>query len=290
LVINHRQPKSLEPDDLQGLQLMANQAAIAIEKARLHREELKAKAFEKELEIGRQIQLSLLPAAPPAVPGWEFAAHYRSAQEVGGDFYDCIALPGGDLNLGLTIADVTGKGIPAALFMSRAHTMIRTAALSGLGPAKVLEQSNTLLCADRRAEMLVTAFYGVLETRSGRLTYANAGHFRPLWLAAGESACRDLPSHGLLLGAIPGIQMAEFHVDLAPGDLLVFYTDGVTEAMAADRSFFGETRLKQVVAAHAASSAEAVAGAIIDAVEAFAGEASLPDDLTLLVVRRLPGG
>jgi sigma-B regulation protein RsbU (phosphoserine phosphatase) len=208
---------------------------------------------------------------------------------VGGDFYDYIALPGEGLELGLTIADVTGKGIPAALFMSRAHTLIRTAALSGLLPAKVMEQANTLISADQRSEMLVTAFYGALETRTGRFTYANAGHPRPLWLPAGEAESRDLPSHGLLLGAIPGMQTDEYHVDLAPGDLLVLYTDGVTEAMAADGSFFGENRLKQVVAAHATASAEDMCTAILAAVEAFSGEVSLSDDLTLLIVRRVPG-
>lgn len=286
LVINHRQPKLLPDEDLRGLQLMANQAAIAIEKARLQEEEVRMQAMEKELEIGREIQLSLLPEEPPVVSGWEFAAYYQAAREVGGDFYGFFALPGGSHRLGITIADVTGKGVPAALFMARTNAMIRSAALGGLRPSSVLRQVNDLILDDSRAELLVTAFYAVLEPKTGELLYANAGHSRPLWLPNGATEAQELPSRGLLLGAFAGIEPEQYRTDLARGDLLVLYTDGVTEAMNASLDLFGEERLAAVVAANSGASAQQVLEAIVDAVRAFAGEVAQSDDLTLLIARR----
>jgi serine phosphatase RsbU (regulator of sigma subunit) len=288
LVVNQRQPRILRDEELSTLQLMANQAAIAIEKARLHSEEVKMQALERELEIGRQIQLSLLPDAPPVVPGWEFAAFYQAAREVGGDFYDFFSLPTQPERQGLVIADVTGKGVPAALFMARAGTMIRSTALTGLSPAAVLGQANDLMLEDRKAELFVTAFYGLLETDSGRLVYANAGHSRPLLLPAGKGACQELPTGGILLGAFQGIELEEGQVDVAPGDLLVFYTDGVSEAMDTQRRFFGEERLRAVIAANAGASAQEVLEAVVDAVSAFSNGAAQSDDLTLCVIRRCP--
>ena len=288
LVVNQRQPRGFQDEELSTLQLMANQAAIAIEKARLHAEEVKVQAMERELEIGQQIQLSLLPDAPPVVPGWEFAAFYQAAREVGGDFYDFFSLQSQPQKQGLVIADVTGKGVPAALFMARAETMIRSTALSGLSPSVVLQQANDLMLEDRKAELFVTAFYGLLDTDRGRLIYANAGHSRPLWLPAAKGTCQELLAGGILLGAFQGIELEEAQIDVGPGDLLVFYTDGVTEAMNGDREFFGEERLRSIVDASAGASAQEVLEAIVDAVSVFSRGAAQSDDLTLFVIRRCP--
>lgn len=281
LVVNQRQPRLLREEELREVQLMANQAAIAIEKARLHSEEVKVQALERELEIGRQIQLSLLPDAPPEVSGWEFAAYYRAAREVGGDFYDFFSLPNHPEKQGVVIADVTGKGVPAALFMARAGSVIRTTALTGLRPSA--NQNDEIA-----AELFVTTFYGLLETDTGRLVYANAGHSRPLWLPAESNACRELPTGGILVGAFPGIRLDEGQIDVAPGDLLVFYTDGITEAMDADREFFGEERLRAVIDANAGASAQEALEAIVEAVSNFGNGAAQSDDLTLCVIRRCP--
>ncbi len=288
LVVNQRQPRSLHDEELSTLQLMANQAAIAIEKARLHDEEVKARTMERELEIGQQIQLSLLPEAPPVVPNWEFAAFYQAAREVGGDFYDFFSLPSQPGHLGLVIADVTGKGVPAALFMARAQTMIRSTAQTGRNPSVVLEQANDLMLDDREAELFVTVFYGLLDTDSGHLVYANAGHSRPLWLPAAADRCQELLAGGILLGAFQGIELEEGEIDVERGDLVVFYTDGVTEAMNADREFFGEERLRSIVDASAGASAQEVLEAIVDAVSTFSRGVAQSDDLTLFVVRRCP--
>jgi sigma-B regulation protein RsbU (phosphoserine phosphatase) len=286
LMVHQRQPRLLDEKDLHYLRLMANQAAVAIEKTRLHREEIKVQTLEKELAIGRQIQLGLLPSAPPVVPGWEFATHYEAAREVGGDFYDFFDLPGDGDRMGLAIADVTGKGVPAALFMARSSTVIRSTGLQAGSPSTVLAQVNDLLHKDRPSELLLTASYAVLDTRHGRLVYANGGHCRPLWFQASTGQLHELDSQGFILGAFRGIAFEQREIDVEPGDLLVFYTDGVTESMDADHQIFGEDRLWDVIAANAGSSAQAVLDAIVDAVQDFAGSIAQSDDLTLFVVRR----
>jgi sigma-B regulation protein RsbU (phosphoserine phosphatase) len=290
LVVNQRQPRLLEEDDMHCLQLMANQAALAIEKARLHEEEIRARAMEKELEVGRQIQLSMLPAATPAVPGWEFAAYYRAAREVGGDFYDFFQLPDAPGRLGMIIADVTGKGVPAALFMARTSKVIQTIGLQSGSPMDTLRQTNRSIARDRGSHLLLSALYAVLDTGNGRLTYSNAGHCRPLWLQSDTGQVVELDARGIILGAVTDTYLEEDDLDLQPGDLLVFYSDGVTEAMNAQRDLFGEERLEALLAANRGRSAQQVLEAVVDAVQAFGGDQPQSDDLTLIVVRRSESG
>ncbi|MGD8626140.1 MAG: SpoIIE family protein phosphatase [Anaerolineae bacterium] len=290
LVIDQRQPRCLEGDDLHTLCLMANQAAIAIEKARLHHQEVKSHAMEKELEVGRQIQLSLLPTAPPSVPGWEFACFYRGAREVSGDFYDFFPLPQEKGKLGTIIADVTGKGVPAALFMARSSAIIRSTCLQGSSPAAALMQANDLILQDRPLELFLTALYAVLEVESGRLTYANGGHVRPLWLRAATGEIRELDAQGVALAAFAGAKIQERQVRLAPGDMLVLYTDGVTEARQAGGQMFGLERLQAVLAANAGRRAGEIQEAIVAAVQAFEDGSPKTDDLTLVIIRRQPSG
>jgi sigma-B regulation protein RsbU (phosphoserine phosphatase) len=290
LVIDQRQPRLLEGDDLHTLRLMSNQAAIAIEKARLHREEIKSQAMEKELEVGRQIQLSLLPTAPPSVPGWEFAAFYHGAREVSGDFYDFFPLPHQKGKMGTIIADVTGKGVPAALFMARSSAVIRGACLQVCSPAAALMQANELILQDRPVELFLTILYAVLDIESGQVTYANGGHVRPLWLRASTGEVGELDARGVALAAFSGATIEECQVELAPGDVLVLYTDGVTEARQTGNEMFGLERLQAVVASHAGRSAQEIQAAIVEAVYAFEDGIPQSDDLTLIVIRRLPPG
>lgn len=295
LVIDQRQPRLLEKGDMRCLQLMANQAAIAIETARLHTEEIRMQAMEKELEVGRQIQLSLLPQAPPAVQGWEFAAAYEAAREVGGDFYDFFQAPPGSHQLGMVIADVIGKGVPAALLMAQASTTIRSTAQLNPGPASTLEQVNQLLFQYRRPANMFTALYAVLDTKTGRLVYANAGHCRPLWVHAKTGQVSELATRGIILGALDSLELKAYDIEIEegqihvePGDLLVFFSDGVTEAMNAKRRMFGNRRLRSTVTANARASAQEMLDAIVDAVQAFTGSIPHSDDFTLFVARRSP--
>ena len=158
-----------------------------------------------ELAVGQEIQLSLLPKTCPEVPGWEFAASYSAARIVGGDFYDFCELADKPPRLGLVIADVAGKGVPAALFMALSRTIIRTTAFSGRSPASALMRANQLILKDSQAEMFLTAVYAVLELDTGRLIYANAGHNRPLWRHAADGTVTELDQRGIVLGAFEEI-------------------------------------------------------------------------------------
>jgi sigma-B regulation protein RsbU (phosphoserine phosphatase) len=288
LMIDARQPRLLDVDELRFLSLMANQAAMAIEKARLHREEIERQRLEQELAIGRQIQLGLLPKDCPVVPGWEFAAVYQAARQVGGDFYDFPELPGQPGRLGLVIADVADKGVPAALMMALSRAMVRTAAADGRSPSAALGLANELILKHSHTDLFVSVFYATLDTHSGRLTYANAGHNRPLWLQSGSGEIQELAAQGIVLGILKDIELEEREIDVAPGDVLVFHTDGVTEAMDIVGQQFGEERLRAAVAATPNASAQQIISAVVDAVRTFTGDASQSDDLTLLVVRRRP--
>jgi serine phosphatase RsbU (regulator of sigma subunit) len=286
LMINTRQPRLLDEDEVRFLSLMANQAAIAIEKARLHREEIARQRLEQELAIGRQIQLGLLPKDCPVVPGWEFAAVYQAARQVGGDFYDFPELPGQPGRVGLVIADVADKGVPAALMMALSRTMVRTAAANGRSPSAALSLANELILKHSHTDLFVSAFYATLDIHSGRLTYANAGHNRPLWLQISSGEILELAARGIVLGILEDIELEEREIDVSPGDVLVFHTDGVTEAMDIVGQQFGEERLRAAVAATPNASAQEIIAAVVDAVKAFTGDAPQSDDLTLLVVKR----
>lgn len=286
LLVSSRQPRTLDGNEMRLLRLLANQAAMAIEKARLHQEEVKGQGLERELAVAKQIQLSLLPQAAPVVPGWEFVAFYQPARSVGGDFYDFFMLPGDPGSLGLVIADVAGKGMPAALFMALGRTTVRTAALGGRSPSAALERANEWILNDSWTELFLTAFYAALDTRSGRLVYARAGHNPPLWLRAVTGESEELTASGIALGMFGGITLQERGIDIMPGDLLVLYTDGVTEAMDASGQPFGEERLRRLVTAQAGVGAQQALAAVVEAVEAHTGGVPLSDDITLLVVKR----
>jgi sigma-B regulation protein RsbU (phosphoserine phosphatase) len=286
LVLDTRQPRLLDDDEVRFLRLIANQAAIAIEKARLYQAELQRQQFEHELDVGRQIQLGLLPRSCPTVPGWECAAIYEPARQVGGDFYDFFNLPGKPPRQGIVIADVATKGVPAALFMALSRTMIRTTALSGRSPAAALARANDLIRQDSRSDLFVSAFYGILDPDTGRLVYANAGHTRPLWLQAATGQVSELEGRGIVLGILPAIGIEEREVQIAPGDLLILYTDGVTEAADADDRLFGVQRLREIVTSFRSAAAQEVLVAILDAVRSYAGRAPAADDLTLVVIKR----
>jgi len=286
LVIDSRKPRLLDEHEVRLLRLMGAQAAIAIEKARLHQEELKGQALENELAVAREIQLSLLPKHLPSVPDWEFASFYEAARQVGGDFYDFFDLPGEHRQLGVVVADVAGKGVPAALLMALSRTVIRARAMGGESPSAVLAQANELIGADSDSGLFLTAFYAALDTESGRMVYARAGHNPPLRVRAEGSDVQELKAQGTVLGVFDEIDLEERAIDVAPGDLLVLYTDGVTEAMDEQNRLFGEARLRELLAANHGASAAQVLQSVVDAVREHAGQVAQSDDLTLLVVKR----
>lgn len=240
----------------------------------------------QELISAGKIQASILPDEPPRLPGWELSASLRSARETSGDFYDFIPLANG--NLGIVIADVTDKGIGAALFMALSNTLVRTyAAQYPALPAFALGQVNRRILTDTRGTMFVTLFYGVLEPDTGRLRYVNAGHNPPLLVSSQKGKPIDrLQGTGMALGVMEDATWQQKVTKFIPGDTLVLYTDGVTEAQDRVGNFFGERRLQDVVKNQRSCSAYEVQEAIFDEVQRFSRQAPLYDDMTLVVVRR----
>jgi serine phosphatase RsbU (regulator of sigma subunit) len=266
----------------------ADQVAIAVHNMLLLRRTDEALTRKMaEISVGREIQLSLLPKTLPVVPGWEFAAVYQAARTVGGDFYDFCDLPGSPPRLGIVIADVADKGVPAALFMALSRTIIRSVALSGRGPSAVLTRANQLILGDSQAELFLTAIYTIIETSTGRIMYCNAGHNRPMIYRAKTGTLSELTQRGIILGAFEEITLHDDRLDLDAGDVLLLYTDGITDALNAEGEDFGEQRLQQVVAAHARGSAEEILWAITGALSGFIGETEQADDVTSVVVKRV---
>jgi sigma-B regulation protein RsbU (phosphoserine phosphatase) len=250
-------------------------------------DEVKRLRLQEEMAIGQKIQLSLLPESCPDIPGWSFVASYQAARQVSGDLYDFIPDPNNPDVLHLVIADVTGKGVPAALFMAVCRTIIRTEAQNGRSPADLLIRTNQQLMQEKRSLPFLSVFFGSLHLKTGRLVYAVGGHDRPYWLRAGDGTIRQLAGQGMLLGAFPAIRLDECEVTLAPGDSLVLYTDGVTEARS-EADLFDEARLEAVLAGCLSASAGQIAQGILDAVNEFTGSLPQSDDMTLVVIQRAP--
>ena len=275
---------------------ISQQAALAIQNDRLQYEMLARERLEQEFQLARQIQRTFLPHHLPDLPGWSLDVLWRTAREVGGDFYDIFDLPDG--RLGLVMADVADKGMPAALFMVLARTLVRATVQGIASPGEVLARVNDVLVPDAHQGMFITLVYAVLDLKTGELVYANAGHNPPLLLRNRSLTIEQLEKSGMALGVLDGNQMDERTVQLEPGDYLVFYTDGVTEAFSPEGDMYGDERLEATIRGEADwvmdLKAEATAGtagemleAIDDSVCVFVGDSLPYDDLTLMVVRRL---
>ena len=272
--------------DLELLTAIASHAAAAIDNARLYRIAVEQGRMERELQVAREVQSSLIPNATPAMPGWEFAARWQPARRVAGDFYDFVPIGDG---LGVVIADVSDKGMPAALFMALSRSIIRASLAHTHTLAESIAQANRLVCADAANGMFVTLFCAQLDPGSGDVRYVNAGHNQPLACRAGSGECVKLGNSGMALGFFAGAEFAQRTVHLEPGDFVVLYTDGVTEALDAAGQEFGEERLRRLLLDHRAASAEDIASALERAVAAFAGAATPSDDVTFVIAKRLYG-
>ncbi|HYM80585.1 MAG TPA: SpoIIE family protein phosphatase [Candidatus Limnocylindria bacterium] len=241
---------------------------------------LESPAQQRELDEARVIQAGLLPRTMPRLAGFELAAHWQPAHQVAGDYYDALPLDGG--RLGLCIADVTGKGMPAALLMSNLQATVKTFAATAESPRALCERVNRIMAANLSGGRFITLFYGVLDAGRRTFSYTNAGHNPPLVLRA-DGSCERLEAGGLLLGAFPEASYEQGEASLAPGDRLVLYTDGMVEAENPERELFGEERLLEVLRRHARASAPELRGALVAAVAAFC-EQDFQDDATLVVV------
>lgn len=250
----------------------------------LRRTTAEKERFTRELEIAQGIQQSFLPDSVPEIPGMELAVFSSPALEVGGDFYDFI--PVGDDEWGLVIADVSGKGVPAALFMALSRTLIRVSATRKSSPAIAITEANSLICRDSKASMFVTLFYLVIDSLKRQITYVNAGHNPPLMLTGGNlNDITLLKAEGIALGIIDDIDLGSATVDLKKGDMVALYTDGVTEAMNKDGEEYGMDRFSDVLKQNRDLALSGVIDAIKASIKEFTRDTPQSDDITLILIR-----
>jgi sigma-B regulation protein RsbU (phosphoserine phosphatase) len=265
-------------------------AIPAVDAAAAARDAANAHRLDEELAHGRRLQRSFVSLVAPDVPGFDVASHYEAAREVGGDFFDLFRLRRRGRPLSVVIADVTGKGIAAALLMAFSRPLLHAAIDHTSGPAEALERTNRILVDERRSSLFITALCARVDVRTGHMRVANAGHEPPLIVRADGSPIRLLEGSGPLIGAFPALSIPEVGADLAPGDLVLLYTDGVTDARAADGERFDEGRLFAAVEAVRGRTAREVVDAVSGAVDAFQGIVEPADDITIVAIRRLPVG
>jgi sigma-B regulation protein RsbU (phosphoserine phosphatase) len=262
---------------------IAQQAALAIQNDLLQKEMVVRERLETEVQLARQIQQTFIPESLPQFQDWELAARWKTARQVGGDFYDVFDLP--DRRLGLFIADVADKGVPAALFMALTRTLVRAAVTELEAPAEAMKRVNDLLIPDTKQGMFVTAVYAVLDMEKNELTYVNAGHNPPLWIKC-DGAVEHLRRTGVALGAAEEVIFHQRAIPLEKDDSILLYTDGLTESFNHDGEFFGEERLLEAIQANRCSSASDLLDVVENVLLNFVQDMPPADDLTMLVLRR----
>jgi sigma-B regulation protein RsbU (phosphoserine phosphatase) len=264
---------------------LASQVAIAIENAGLYAELKKNdRRLQRELKIARDIQHALFPEESPAGPGWEASAHFRPARELGGDLYDFYDMGGG--LLGVATGDVAGKGVPAALYAAFASGTVRSRAFERRSPADLMQRVNRTLRRRGVEGLFCTLGYALFDFKDKTVRVSNSGLPYPLHFRAASGRCVPLEVGGLPLGAFDGATYDEAALDLAPGDVFVFHTDGLTDARNRAEEY-GAARLVAQVEAHAALSAPGLGEKILEDLEAYLGHEVPADDVTLIVVKVL---
>jgi serine phosphatase RsbU (regulator of sigma subunit) len=270
--------------DLQLLSAFGVQIAAMLDRAHMYEEaNAQRQRMENELNMARALQVNLMPSRLPEIPGFNLAASWHSAREVAGDFYDVFPLPDG--RWGILIGDVCDKGVPAAMYMVLARSLIRGGAQLTSSPAKLLGQVNRALLDQSPNNMFVSVFYGIIDPAQRTLTYSLAGHIPPSVGRAAENKVERLFKGGPVIGILPKVRLSDTRLTFAPGDVLVAYTDGLTEAFDKQGQQFGEQRLHETVSDHKKKSAKKVLDSIEHRLHTFIGGASQSDDITLLVMK-----
>ncbi len=277
---------SYSKEELELLTGIANQSATAIINARMHTQLVEQHKLAREMEIARMIQMNLLPKTYPPLEGYEVSAMSQPAKQVGGDYYDFHLLDDG--SVGFTIADVSGKGVPAAFLTAVTRTYLRGECQRNQGRvAETITRLNRQIFEDVTNDMYVTLVFGVLSPEAGTFHYVNAGHTFPLLFSVKSRKITELDQGGVFLGILEEIDFDEGEVTLEPGDTLVLYTDGVTDMNNAAGELFGRERLDNILTENAHRPAEEIRNEIYRAALAFKGDADQFDDFTLVVLKRL---
>ena len=273
--------RKLDAEEVEVLRLLANQAAVAIENAQLYQQSMEKRRLDRELRVAGRIQEQLLPEKPPEIAGFDIAAASRPCSQVGGDFYDFVPL--GKNRTAIVIADVAGKGVPAALLMATARAGMRAHLEATMEPRQLNRRLNRNLCHDARSGQFVSLFCGVLNTKEKTLLYSNAGHNPPLVVRSGDA--RPLGKGGLVLGADERESYEQEEIALRSGDLVFFYTDGITEALNSKDDLFGTKRLLHILRRAGKADSREIISRVMDAVRQFSGGVGQSDDISLVVIR-----
>jgi serine phosphatase RsbU (regulator of sigma subunit) len=286
--LNIGEKKSGKPfnrQDIELLRTLASQGAVAIENARLFQENLEKQRMEEELNIARDLQMSMLPATCPEVKGYQIAASSTPAREVGGDFFDFIEME--DEKVGLVVADVTGKSVSGALVMSSSRSVFRMLSEEKLTVGDIMVRANRRIKQDIKSGMFVALLYAVLDATRGKVSLCSAGQTQPIHISSkdGEARLVDTEGDNFPLGILDEADYRETEVWLPPGDTIVFYTDGIVEAMNKQEEIFGFERLLEIVKAGASMTADEMHREILDSVNRFSGGAAQHDDLTVIVMK-----
>jgi sigma-B regulation protein RsbU (phosphoserine phosphatase) len=275
-------------EDFTFLTILGNQIVVAMENAELYSETLEKQRLEEELAVAKQIQTGLLPKVLPASPKFEFATYIEPSRQVGGDYYDFIQTGNG--RLGIVIADASGKGVPAALLIARMQAIIQSEARFGKNVSEIMTAVNQFISQSNSPDRFATCFYGELDEATMKLYYCNAGHNYPL-LVKDKGRIHQLDIGGLLLGAFPNAVYECGEVEFTPGDLLVMYTDGLSEMMDAEEQEYGEKRIIEHAIKYSHQPVEAICTKMINSVKQFGAGPNEIDDMTLVVVKaREEGG
>ena len=271
-------------DDLEVLLLLASQVAIIIEKVMLHEQMIEKKRLQGQLEVARQVQLALLPPTDPELDGYDISAYNFPTEEVSGDYYDWVKIY--DDQIGIVIADVSGKGVPAAILMAFLRASLRAATHIGYATNISMAKVNYLLWESIERNQFVTAFHGVLDASNRTLSYSNAGHNPPLLMNAGGEI-RFIEFGEQPLGMFPQTRYHEYHMSLEPGDVLVLYTDGATEAQSPSGEEFGRDRIVEAIKENYDKPAREMIASLQMAVLEWTGNAGASDDVTFFIIKAL---
>lgn len=282
-VFNKKDKAPFSDEDRRLLSIIGSQSAQVIENARLYEEEKALLSLREEMRMAREIQLKLLPDSTPELPGFEISATNLPAKLVGGDYLDFITLPGN--RLGFCVGDITGKGMPAAMLMANLQATLRSNAIIYDDCSKCLRGTNDLLFRSTESTKFATLFYGILDGETATVRFANGGHDAPL-LVRDSHLLMKLESTGLLLGVVQETEYQANSIVLEPNDILVLYSDGITEAMNPTGKEYGIERLTELVIQNCNASSQEISNIILQDIKKHAGTAAQSDDITLMIIKR----
>lgn len=283
---NEREGSGFNSDDLPIFQTLANHAAIAIENTLLQQQRLEKEVLDKELDVARTIQSGFWPKNIPEIDNYQVTGYSRAAKSVGGDYFDYFEIPDSK-NWGFTVADVSGKGVPASLLMATMRASLRSHVENSHSVVKSMNLVNKIIFEDSPIDKFITAVYGVLDTEKNTFRYVNAGHNNPYLVCPEKKEITLLKTSGVMLGIIHPIEFEEFKIEIKPGQKIVIFSDGIPEAQNVNDEFFSDEAFEDWLCEHSDLSASQMMVKLLDTIHRFCEGANQSDDITLIIIERI---